>query len=121
MAKLTDRRMEKARPIFDRYRARLHETHDCDVQQLETELKDCFNLGYQEIKDIIADLLKHDHYKYLAAYFMQNINSAVGVVSEFHDPLAKLYGLDYYYADDQEEKCKAFWDLFFAGDDPAGR
>ena len=118
MATLTDRRMESARHIFETYRTHLHENHRCNCAEMENELKACFKLGYQEIKDIILDLLKRDRYQYLASYFMENIDTSVGVVAEYHAPLAKLYGIEWYHVDDREAKKKEFWDAFFGGGDP---
>lgn len=112
--------MEKAKHIFEKYRTELHQHHQANCAQMEKELKDCFNLGYQEIKDIIIDLFAQERYKCLAAYFMENIDTSVGVVSEYHESLAKLYGIDWYYADDRVEKQNAFWNAFFSRQPVAG-
>ena len=121
MAKLTERRMEKADHIFEEYRTKLNEHQQVNCAQMEKELKQCFNLGYQGIKDIIIDLFARERYKQLAAFFMENIDTSVGVVSEYHKPLAKLYGIKSYYADDREEKRKAFWDDFFSRQAAGGK
>lgn len=109
MASLTPRRFEAARPILDKYREQLHRTGHVDAGDLEGELRKCWNIGYQELKDIIIDLAKRDEYRYLAAYYMEHSN-APGVVTEFQGTLAALYGVEsYYHAPDREEKREAFW------------
>jgi hypothetical protein len=74
-------------------------------------------VGYQELKQIIIDLSKRDHYRYLAAHYMENSN-ATGVVTEFQGELAAMYGIrSYYHAPDREEKQKAFWQTMNQGDE----
>ena len=77
--------------------------------QLERELRDLWGIGYQELKDIIIDMVKKDQFPEVAAYYMEHSNSGVGVVSEFKRPLSKLYGIPYFHHADREKKRQEFW------------
>jgi len=111
MYRVTPRRLAKAQPILDRHRAQLHRTGVTDAHALEMALRDCWNVGYQEMKDLATDLLKQEHYRFLAAYYMENSNgSRQAVASEFKGDLAKLYGVRWYHAEDCEAKREDFWD-----------
>jgi hypothetical protein len=113
MYRLTDKRLQKAQPILDKYRADLFTARSFAVRGLERELRDTWSLGYQELKDIIRELLKNDRYREVAAYYMERSNP-VGVVSEFQQPLAYLYGLKWFHAPEREGKRAAFWERVFA-------
>ena len=108
MYKLTERRLNKARSILDEHKSILDTHGTIDVGAFEMSLRECWNLGYQELKDIIIALSKLDDYVYLAAYFMEHSN-APGVVSEFKRPLAKLYGITHYSSPNRESAQRDFW------------
>jgi hypothetical protein len=114
MYKLTERRLEKAKPILEKYRAELHGSGSVMARDLERELKDCWNTGYRELKDIFIQLSKITHYRYLAAFYMEH--SAQGrVVSEFWSPLVELYGMSSrkeYHDPETDQKREAFWQKF---------
>ena len=110
--KLTDRRLEDAREILERFRSQLHRSRHIDNVSFEHELRKVWGIGYQELKWIIRDLAKTDRYRLLAAYYMQYQN-APGPVSEFQKPLADLYGTKHYDAADKDGARKAFWDRAF--------
>ena len=110
MYKVTSRRLAKAEPILDQYRAELHRRGTIDVHAFETALRDCWNVGYKEMKDLAEHLSKIARYRYLAAYYMENSNGSRQLVAaEFKDVLAELYGLDWYDAKDREPRRKKFW------------
>ncbi len=109
MSRLTDRRRAKADPILRRYRTQLHSTGKIEACELEIELRECLNLGYQGLKGIIEDLAKQKDYVYLAAYYMENSNAGAGVVNEFQDDLARLYGIKWYHSPERDKKRKLFW------------
>ena len=114
MYRLTDRRHEKARDVLERYRHLLHDHRSLDCHQFEHELRELWDIGYQELKDIFEDLLRRfPQYEHLAAYYMEHINPT-GVVVEFQEPLAKLYGAEWYHASDREEKRDSYWERTFA-------
>jgi hypothetical protein len=101
MYKVTQRRLTKAQPILERHRAELHRSGMTDARAVEMALRECWNVGYQEMKDLAADLLKQERYRFLAAYYMENSNgSRQRVAMEFKDDLAKLYGIRWYDAKD---------------------
>lgn len=112
MYRLTDRRLAAAREILDRYADWLNERHHIDPGMLEKELRETWDIGYQSLKDIIADMLNHERYRLVAAYYMQHQN-ATGPVSEFQPHLARLYGTRMYDPFDPEGKRKAFWEAAF--------
>lgn len=113
MYTLTERRFKKAKSILEKYRAQMLKYKIIQAMALERDLRDCWDTGYREIKDIMIQLLKDERYVYLAAYFMENSNSSVGVVMEFQEPLATLYGAKSFYHDkNYKEKRDAFWNAF---------
>ena len=63
----------------------------------------------------MEDMLKHDRYRYVAVYYMQHCNHAGGlkmVISEFQEPLAKVWGLKWCPHDDKNPAVVAFWEKF---------
>jgi len=110
MYRVTDRRLNKARNILEQHRTSLHKTGSMDTIGFEMELRECWAVGYQEMKDLAEDLLKNGRYRYVAAYYMEHSNGSPDMaVSEFWEPLAKLYGVPYYRAEGQEDGRKQFW------------
>lgn len=93
MYKLTERRLTKARSILDEANADLKRSHHINTSSFEMELRDCWELGYQELKDIFCQMLKMEEFQNLAAFYMQ-FSNATGVVSEFQRPLCDFYGVD---------------------------
>ena len=115
MASLTQRRFEKAKHILDKYHKQLHETGQYSTSAFEKELRDCWGIGYQELKAVIIDLSKKETYRYLAARYMES--GCPGVVMEFKRTLAEMYGIKSYdHSPDREEKRKAFWQTMNAPD-----
>jgi hypothetical protein len=112
MYKLTDRRLAAARDILDKYAGQLETRRPIESGLLEKELREVWDIGYQEQKNIIIDLLKNDRYRLIDAYYMQHQN-APGPVSEFQPHLAGLYGTRMYDPFDKEGKQKQFWDAAF--------
>ena len=108
MAHLTDRRFEKVKPILDKYREWLHSSGCINCGMLESELRECLNIGYRELKGIMIDLASKAHYVYLGAYYMQFQNGP-GPVSEFKGTLGRLYGCGDYDATGCDAKREAFW------------
>jgi hypothetical protein len=111
MSRLTNRRLEKGGAILERYRAQLYARGSFNALAFEHDLRGCWNLGYRGLKGIMQDLLTRPRYRYLAAYYMERSN-ATGVVCEFQQPLANEYGIEWYHADDREEKRRAYWERF---------
>lgn len=115
MYRLTERRRRAASEILDRHTRILHDSRSCDALHLEMELRRCWDLGYQELKGVMIDMVAHhQEYAHLAAWYMEHINPT-GVVVEFQESLEKLYGVSYWYHDPQrEEKARAYWEQVFA-------
>ena len=108
MYRLTEKRFQKAKLILEKYRNQLHRTGQIEAGFFERELGQCWNLGYKALKGVMRDLLKEPRYRFLAAYYMEHSN-APGVVMEFQNPLAGVYGISYYHSKDREKKKAAFW------------
>ena len=108
MSRLTERRLEKARPILEKYREDYLCNGRIETGQFENELRACWNMGYQELKDLIEDMLKIPQYRRIAAYYMQFSNPP-GPVSEFKPHLAKLYGLETYDCKERHAARDAYW------------
>jgi hypothetical protein len=108
MYRLTERRFAKAKPILDKYRKQVHDAGRGAASGLERELRECWDIGYQELKDIIIDLSKRPHYRYLAASYMES--GYPSVVSEFHRVLADMYGIkSFHHSAERESKREEFW------------
>ncbi len=108
MYRLTEIRLASAQAILEQHRAELFERHCFDTHSFERELRDTWSLGYRELKDIMCDMLKHERYREVAAFYMEHSNAPV-VVSEFKQPLASLYGVRSYHAAECEEMRRKFW------------
>lgn len=113
MYRLTERRYEKALPIFESHRKRLESGQHVDARLLDQELRECWNVGYQELKNIVIQLLDDPRFGLVAASYMENINGRL-VVSEFKTPLAELYGLEVFDSPARDKQAKAFWTKAFA-------
>jgi hypothetical protein len=110
MYKLTERRLAKAVDILNAAAADLANKKHINTSTLEMQLRDCWDLGYQELKDIFCQMLKMDEYQNLAAFYMQFSNTT-GVVSEFQMPLCDFYGIDQVPRDISFQQ---FWKLLTA-------
>lgn len=116
MYKLTERRLEAARDILEQFRGWLYERGSFDAGYLEGQLRKCWDIGYQSLKDIMIDMFEHHpRYKYVAAWYMQHSN-APGVVSEFQKSLASLYHLRYFHTSERDDFGKGFWATFTSED-----
>jgi hypothetical protein len=58
MYRLTNRRLSAATTILEKYRAKLFGSHQIEPMHLEQELRDLWDIGYQELKDVMIDMLK---------------------------------------------------------------
>jgi hypothetical protein len=111
MARLTERRFERAKDVLDRYRDNFLKTHNLSSHLLEADLRPIWNLGYQELKPIFIELSKKDGYELLAARYMEG--QSPGAVSEFKPRLAEMYGMAVYDSPERENKTKEFWKRAF--------
>lgn len=109
MYRLTEKRFRDAGDILKRYREQLFRAKRFDVGSFERELRDLWDVGYQELKSIVRDMANHGRCEELAVYYMENSNSSVGVVMEFQAPLAKIYGITHYHAKDREQRQREYW------------
>ena len=118
MYKLTDKRFKRAEPVLERYRKQLLEKQRFHATALERELRDLWDIGYQELKSIMIDLLRKEKFMLVAAYYMENTN-APGVVSEFKNTLAELYGIRLFDSSECADAQRQFWQRAFSAT-PAG-
>lgn len=113
MYKLTERRLAKAKELLDNSAALLAKKRGINCMEFEMQLRECWDTGYREIKDIMQQLLKMPEYRLLAAYYMQN-SGGPGIVSEFQEPLCKFYGIPWKAQAPDESTVKKFWSTAFA-------
>lgn len=83
-----------------------------DLRAFEGELRELWDLGYQEIKGVIVDLSEHGRCEQVAAYYMQHSN-APGPVFEFKRRLAELYGIKRYDSEERVAKQNEYWNQVF--------
>lgn len=111
MYRLTQRRLQKAQSILDEAFIFLVKTKgQAFPYDFERNLRNCWNIGYQELKDIMKDVLKEEKYKYLAVLYMEAGGECV--VCEFQAPLAKVHGLKYFTRDGLLANRHKFWNKF---------
>jgi hypothetical protein len=112
MYTLTDRRFQQAEDIFEKYQGILIKNLEYDTHDFELELRNCWSVGYQEIKSILIDLIeKYPKFRYLTLYYMQFQNPS-GPVWEFLETLAEQYGMEYYHSSECKRKQEEFWEHF---------
>ncbi|OYP38044.1 hypothetical protein [Rhodopirellula sp. MGV] len=112
MYKLTERRFAKVEQFLEEARSELINDGVLNYNILEREMRDSLNLGFQELKDIMIDIVKrYPRYRLVALYYMQHQNAGMGPVSEFQPTLAKEYGLDGHYGGqgDRDAIKAKFW------------
>lgn len=69
---LTPRRLERITPILETYRGKLRASGAFRPESLEAEIKATLDVGYQEVKHLLIDLLKKPRYQTVAAYYLQH-------------------------------------------------
>ena len=110
MYRLTERRLAKVEQLLEQYRSELAEHGNFNVTAMDQELKNLWNIGYQELKDVIIDMHKsHERYQHVAVYYMEHSND-IGVVGEFKSPLADAYGLKHYHDDALDASRTQYWE-----------
>ena len=112
MYRLTEKRLRSAMAVFEECRQRLFAEHSFDALILERHLKTAWGIGYQELKDVMQDMLRNARFREVAVFYMEHSNTP-GVVSEFKEPLARVYGISHYDAKDREARRKAYWEEVF--------
>ena len=122
MYKLTERRFGATKHIFEKYREKLFANREFNAHNFEKELRDVLDTGYQELKDVIIEIVRKsrlelpretDRYREVATYYMEHINGGA-VVSEFQQPLANVFGAAHFHAPDVAQKRDAYWKNVFA-------
>jgi hypothetical protein len=113
MSELTPEQFEQAKDIIEKYRDCLFRTKWMNAHSFEREIRELWQLGYQDIKELIEELSHHGRCEQVAVYYMEHSNGG-RVVSEFQGRLAEIYGIDWYYADDRPAKQAAYWERTFA-------
>ena len=74
MYKLTPNREAKARQILERAYASLMSRGWFDAHDLERELRDCWNVGYHELYQILEDSFRDARWLYVSAYYMEHVH-----------------------------------------------
>lgn len=110
MYRVTPRRLKKALPILEHHRAELHKSGRMDARGFEMELRECWDVGYQEMKSLAEDLTKNERYLYVAAYYMEYSNGSRDMIaSELKSVLEDLYGFNWRESRDLDAARDKFW------------
>lgn len=112
MYRLTERRFEAALSIFEKYQTHIDAGYHINSLAFERELRDCWNVGYRELKDILIQLLSNPRYELLAASYMETSNGGQ-IVTEFQESLERLYGSQQCHGSDWTQKRDDFWNKAF--------
>lgn len=108
MYKLTQRREAKALPILDGAYASLANRGRFDVHALERELRECWNVGYHELYQILEDSFRNDRWRYVSVYYMERVQPALTM--ELRHALTKAYGVRRGSAKSEWDACRMkFW------------
>ena len=91
MYKLTKRRETKALSILEQAYESLVARGWFEVGRFERELRDCWNIGYHELYDVLEDAFKDERWLYVAVYYMERIMPML--TSELRHALSKAYGI----------------------------
>lgn len=91
MYKLTKRREAKALPILKQAYESLVTRGGFEVNTLECEFRDCWNIGYHELYEVLEDAFKDERWLYVAVYYMERIMTML--TSELQHALSKAYGI----------------------------
>ena len=114
MRKLTENQLNQAENILERYRNHLLETGQMNARSFESDLRKCWDTGYQTIKQLALALSKIRRYRIVAAYYMEHIYPG-GPAAEFKPRLAAMYGTrNYHCSKAMTEKREAFWSGLFS-------
>lgn len=109
MYKITQRREKKARPILEKAYESLVTRGRFDVHALERELRQCWNVGYHELYEILEDAFKDEKWFPVAVYYMERISSP-HPTCELRCALSRAYGLKKLVSCDKSEFAReAFW------------
>lgn len=106
----TKTRCKKAFDILEMYRSDLYRGGEPYFDSFESDLRGCWDVGYQTIKSILHGMLHVPRYRFLAINMMDK--GCPGVVSEHQEFLAETYGSRYFRASDLDQNRKKFWDFF---------
>ena len=108
MYKLTQRREAKALPILEGAYASLASHGRFDVHALERELRECWNVGYHELYQILEDSFRNDRWLYVSVYYMERVH--LSLTTELRHALAKAYGVPAKSAENEWDACRTeFW------------
>ena len=113
MYRLTERRYEKALPIFEAHRKRLESGQHVDAQELRRQLRECWDTGTKEVGNAMTQLLDDPRFGLVAASYLRYRDGS-GVAHELKPRLAALYGLKTFDSPERDEKEQSFWAEAFA-------
>lgn len=113
MYRLTERRYEKALPIFESHRKRLESGQHVNTLELSRQLRECWDTGTKEIKSAMTQLLDDPRFGLVAASYLRYRDGS-GVTHEIKPRLAALYGLAKFDSPERHEKEQSFWAAAFA-------
>lgn len=108
MYKLTKRREAKALAILEQAYDSLTKRGGFDAGLLERELRECWNIGYHELYDVLEDALKDERWRYVAVYYFES--SRPYPTCEQKRALAKAYGVEHYGRNEEVKSSREqFW------------
>ena len=107
----TIRRQKLANDILEHYRKRLYDGDRFDQRMLELELKECWDTGYQFLKQVAHEMLLSSRFRYLSIYFMED--GFPCIVSEHKRYLQEVYGGVQKYGSEKNPSFRhKFWEFF---------
>ena len=107
---LSNIRLQKFTPLFDKVLGDLMTTGHYDVASFERTLTDEMSCSHEDLKEFIQHLSKIKRYETIAVYYMEHSGPGAGACVEFRDRLAKFYGMITFESPGQEESRKRYWE-----------
>lgn len=87
---LTAKRLEKLKPVLDKYNGLLAKNGKFNAREFEEEARIALNnMWYQQFKLIAIDLLSNIDYSLVSRYYMENLDT-VCMCTEFKLALGRL-------------------------------
>lgn len=106
---LSNIRLQKFTPLFDKILGDLMTTGQYDVGSFEQILSDGMSCSREDLKEFVQNLSRIKRYETIAVYYMEHSGLGPEPAVEFHDQLARFYGMITFASPGQIEARIRYW------------